>query len=116
MQYLLMARTVEDIWATMTPDQMQQGMAAYMAYNTALTAAGVLKSADRLAPTSVSATVRVVDGKTQVVDGPYAEAKEQFGGFFLLEVADLDAALAWAARCPAASHGAVEVRQIWANA
>ena len=116
MQYLLMAHSAENAWATMTPDQHQQGMAAYMAYNEALKAAGVLKSADRLAPTSAGATVRVIEGKTQVVDGPYAEAKEQFGGYFLIEVADLDAALAWAARCPAASHGAVEVRQVWANA
>jgi hypothetical protein len=57
--------------------------------------------------------VRVVNGKSQVLDGPYAEAKEQLGGYFLIDVADLDAALKWAARCPAANHGVVEVRPVW---
>ena len=53
------------------------------------------------------------DGKTHVVDGPYAEAKEQLGGFHIIDVPDLDTALAWAARCPSASRGLVEVRPVW---
>ena len=56
---------------------------------------------------------KFTNGKTQVLDGPYVETKEQLGGYFLIDVPDLDAALAWAARCPGASHGAVEVRPIW---
>jgi hypothetical protein len=58
--------------------------------------------------------VRVASGKRQVTDGPYAETKEQFGGYYLIEVADLDSAISWASRCPAASHGVVEVRPLWA--
>ena len=58
-------------------------------------------------------TVRVTDGKTHVIDGPYVEAKEQLGGFHIIDVPDLDTALAWAARCPSASRGVVEVRPIW---
>jgi hypothetical protein len=57
--------------------------------------------------------VKVVDGKTQVLDGPYADTKEQLGGYYMIDVPDLDAALSWAARCPAAGHGTVEVRPIW---
>ena len=58
--------------------------------------------------------MRIRDGKTTVLDGPYAEAKEQLGGYFLIDVADLDAALSWAERCPGASSGVMEVRPIWA--
>ena len=74
-----------------------------MAYTEALTKAGVLAGSDRLQPTSAATTVRLVDGKPQVLDGPYIDSKEQLGGYFLIEVADLDAAISWAARCPAAS-------------
>jgi hypothetical protein len=57
--------------------------------------------------------VRIANGKSQVLDGPYADTKEQLGGYYLVDVVDLDAALAWAARCPGASHGIVEVRPVW---
>jgi hypothetical protein len=57
--------------------------------------------------------VRIADGKSHVLDGPYADTKEQLAGYYLIDVADLDAALAWAARCPGASHGIVEVRPVW---
>jgi hypothetical protein len=60
--------------------------------------------------------VRVANGKSQVLDGPYADTKEQLGGYYLIDVADLDAALAWASRCPGASHGIVEVRPVWSMA
>jgi hypothetical protein len=61
----------------------------------------------------MTTTVRITGGKTQVLDGPYAETKEQLAGYYLIDVANLDAALSWAARCPGASHGAIEVRPIW---
>ena len=57
--------------------------------------------------------MRIVDGRPQVLDGPFADSKEQLGGYYLIDVADLDAALSWAARCPAAGHGTVEVRPLW---
>jgi hypothetical protein len=61
----------------------------------------------------MATTVRLVNDKTQVLDGPYAESKEQLGGYHIIEVADLDAAIAWAARSPTAIHGVVEVRPMW---
>ena len=114
MQYLLMLYVNEGGWTELTPAQQEQGLAAYMAYTEALTKAGVLKGRNRLRPSSAATTVRITDGKSQVLDGPYADSKEQVGGYFLIDVPDLDAALSWAARCPAASHGVVEVRPIWA--
>jgi hypothetical protein len=113
MKYMLMAYVNESGWPTMTKAEQEQGMAAYMAYGEALTKAGVLVGSNRLQPSSTAATVRLANGKSQVLDGPFVESKEQLGGYFLIDVADLDAALSWAARCPAAGHGVVEVRAIW---
>lgn len=113
MQYLLMSYVQEDGWNRLTTAEQQQGMAAYMAFTQALTKAGALKGSGRLQPSSAATTVRMADGKPQVLDGPYADTKEQFGGYFVIEAPDLDGAIAWAARCPAASHGIVEVRPYW---
>jgi hypothetical protein len=101
-------------WSKLTPAEQEQGVAAYRAYTEALTKAGVLRGSNRLQPVSAASTVRISNGKTQVLDGPYAESKEQLGGYYMIDVPDLDAALSWAARCPSASHGVVEVRPIWA--
>jgi hypothetical protein len=90
-----------------------QMMAAYAAYTEAMNKAGVLVGANRLRPAGSATSVRVTDGKTNVLDGPYAETKEQLGGYYMIDVPDLDAALTWAARCPGASHGTMEVRPIW---
>jgi hypothetical protein len=78
-----------------------------------VTKAGALKGANRLQASPAATTVRVANGKSQVLDGPYADSKEQLGGYYVIDVADLDAAISWAARCPAASHGVVEVRPLW---
>jgi len=113
MQYILMLYVNEGGWGKLTKAEQEQGVAAYMAYSEALTKAGVLKGSNRLQPSSAATTVRLANGKSQVLDGPYAETKEQLGGYFMIDVPDLDAALSWAARCPAAGHGVVEVRPIW---
>jgi hypothetical protein len=113
MQYLLMLHSEEAGWDRMTKEQQQQGYAAYMAYTEALKQAGALRGSNRLRPSSAATTVRVANGKPQVLDGPYVESKEQIGGYYLIDVADLDAAISWAARCPGASHGTVEVRPVW---
>jgi hypothetical protein len=89
-------------------------MAAYGAYTEAMSKAGIIRGGDRLEASSTATTVRVAGGKSQVLNGPYAETKEQLAGYYLVEVADLDAALTWAARCPGASHGAIEVRPLGA--
>jgi hypothetical protein len=113
MQYLLALYADEAGWDRMTPEQQQQGAAAYMAYGEALKAAGALVNSNRLRPSGTATTVRTTDGKTQVLDGPFADTKEQLGGYYLIDVPDLDAALTWAKRCPGSQHGIVEVRAIW---
>jgi hypothetical protein len=113
MQYLLALYVNESGWAKLNPAEQEQGMAAYTAYTDALTKAGVLRGSNRLGPSSAATTVRLTNGKQQVLDGPYADSKEQLGGYYLIDVPDLDVALTWAARCPAAGHGVVEVRPIW---
>ena len=113
MQFLLMLYSNEAGWDKMTQAEQEQGMAAYQAYTEALTKAGAIKGKNRLRPTSTATTVRLVDGKSHVLDGPYIESKEQLGGYYLIDVPDLDAAISWAARCPGAGHGIVEVRPRW---
>jgi hypothetical protein len=115
MQYMLMLYSNEAGWPALTPAQQDQAMGAYMAYTEALQKAGVLRGFGRLQPTPSATTVRVTNGKSQVLDGPYAESKEQLGGYYLIDVADLDAAISWASRCPGASHGIVEVRPLWTS-
>jgi hypothetical protein len=90
-----------------------QMSAPYVAYTQALREAGVILGGDRLQPTSTATTVKVSEGKTQVLNGPYAETREALAGYYMIDVPDLDAALSWAARCPGASHGTVEVRPLW---
>jgi hypothetical protein len=114
MQYMLMIYGSEAAEESMTESQMGEVMGAYKAYSEALVKAGVMAGGERLKPTSAATTVRVVSGKTEVLNGPYADTKEQLGGYYLINVPDLDAALSWAARCPGASHGTVEVRPVWA--
>lgn len=114
MQYLLSIYVDESGWDRIPPEQQKQGMAAYMAYTEALKSAGVLVNSNRLRPSSTATTVRMADGKPQVLDGPYAESKEQLGGYYLIDVPNLDDALSWAARCPASHHGIIEVRAVWA--
>jgi len=115
MQFLLMIYSNESRWTKMTQAEREQGVAAYSAYTEALKKAGVLAGANRLQPTSAATTVRIANGKSQQLNGPYADAKEQLGGYYMIDVPDLDAALSWAARCPGASYGAIEVRPIWAE-
>jgi hypothetical protein len=114
MEYLLTLYSNEDGWKQMTEEQQKQGYAAYMAYTEALKKAGAYVGSNRLQPIATATTVRVVDGKSQVLDGPFIDSKEQLGGYYLIEAADLDSALAWAARCPGAGHGTIEVRPVWA--
>jgi hypothetical protein len=99
MQYLLMIYAEESGWNQMTDSERQQGVAAYQAYTESLKKAGAL--------------VGLVDGKPQVLDGPYSDSKEQLGGYYLIDVPNLDAAITWASRCPAAAYGVMEVRPVW---
>jgi hypothetical protein len=112
MQYILMLYVNEAGWPKLTKTEQEQGMAAYMAYAEALKNAGVFKGTSRLGASAAATTIRAADGKPQVLDGPYADSKEQLGGYFIIEVPDLDAAISWAARCPTVGHGVVEVRPL----
>jgi hypothetical protein len=113
MEYILMDYVNEAGWPKLTKAEQEHWLGAYRAYMEAMTKTGVLKGSNGLKPTSAATTVRVANGKTQVLDGPYADSKEQLGGFHIIDVAHLDAAISWAARSPTALHGIVEVRPLW---
>ena len=112
MKYILMDYVNESGWPQLTRAEQERWLGMYRAYMEAMSKAGVLRTSSGLYQTSSSTTVRVVNDKPQVLDGPYADTKEQLGGFHIIEVADLDAAISWATRSPTALHGVVEVRPV----
>jgi len=112
MQYLLMIYNNEAGLASAPKDAVTQMNAAYAAYVEAMGKAGVIRGGERLRPVSDATTVRVNGGKTTVLNGPYADTKEQLGGFFIVECADLDEAIEIAAGHPAANIGQVEIRPL----
>ena len=113
MEYMLLIHADPAGFAALSEAESAAAMAAYGAYAEALAKAGIDRGSNRLKPGDMSTTVRVRGGKTEVLDGPFVETREQLGGYFLIDVPDLDAALSWAARCPGAHHGTVEVRPVW---
>ncbi len=107
---ILIYETAADFTAR-TDERCQEAYwGAYRAYTKALMDAAVMAGGSGLQPAHLATTIRQHDGKQRVQDGPYAETKEQLGGYYVIDVPDLDKALEWAARCPAASTGVVEVR------
>jgi hypothetical protein len=113
MHYLLMIHSDEKAMQAASKEDVGNMIAAYGAYTNAMKQAGVHIGGERLQPTSTATVVRANNGKTSVINGPYAEVKEQLAGYYLIEAPDLDGAIAWAARCPGAQFGAIEVRPIW---
>ncbi|GMV59856.1 MAG: hypothetical protein AMXMBFR72_29490 [Betaproteobacteria bacterium] len=113
MKFLLLQYIDYAAMMSLTKEEAGRMHGAYTAWTEAMRKEGVLLANHGLRPAAEAATVRAPGGKRSVIDGPYAETKEQIGGYFLIDVADRDAALAWAERCPAAQHGAVEVRSVW---
>jgi hypothetical protein len=113
MEYMLLIYAEESSFQNRTESQAKETMAAYGAYTEALKKGGHLISSNRLKPVATATTVRITSGKTEVLNGPYAETREQLGGYYLIDVPDLDAAMSWASRCPAAAHGSIEVRPVW---
>src|ERR1700744_1492866 len=112
MQYLLMIYRNEAEIGRMTAAERQKLQADYGAFTQSIIQSGNFKAGDGLQPTTTATTVRVRDGKTLATDGPFAETREQFGGYYLVEAKDLDTALGIAARIPGAKDGSIEVRPI----
>ena len=112
MQYLLMIYEQEKVWADMGEEARNRMFGEYMQFSKDVKASGHFKAGDALQPTATATTVRVRDGKTQVTDGPFAETREQLGGYYLIEAANLDEATKIAARIPSAGHGSIEIRPI----
>ena len=113
MRYALLICTDESALAAASPEETAAMMDAYAAFGTEMTARGVLQGGERLRPTADATTVRTSGGEVLVSDGPFAETKEQMGGFYLVDCKDLDEAIEIASKVPAAAHGTVEVRPIW---
>jgi hypothetical protein len=113
MQYLLMIYQNEAEYGKMDAATGQKMMEEYGTFTQSIIQSGSFKAGDRLQPTTTATTVRVRDGKTLTTDGPFAETREQLGGYYLVEARDIDAALAIAARIPGARLGSIEVRPIW---
>src|SRR6059058_1038209 len=113
MQYLLLIYRNEAKLINMTPEDRQKVSAEYGAYTQSIVQSGNFKAGDGLQPTTTATTVRVREGKTLTTDGPFAETREQLGGYYLVEAKDLDTAIALAARIPEAKEGSIEVRPVW---
>ena len=112
MQYMALIYDTEQNRSSMSPEDQQQLMADYTAFTTAIKEAGVFLAGDALNPVDTATTIRIRDGKTLTTDGPFAETKEQLGGYYLLECENLDEALKWAAKIPTAKMGSIEVRPV----
>lgn len=111
MRYMLLIHHDEEALAKAPQKEL---WADFAAFNQALAKAGAgMTPGERLQPSSAATTVRVANGKTDILDGPYADTKEQFAGYFFIDVPDLDQAIAWAARCPSSKYGSIEVRPMF---
>jgi hypothetical protein len=114
MNYMLLIYDDEQLWGSMSEAERGQIFGEYGAYTQELRDKGVYVDGDPLQPTSTATSVRVRDGEQLVTDGPFAETKEQLGGYYIVDVETLDEALEWAAKIPSARIGTIEVRPVMA--
>jgi len=112
MRYILLIYGNENPNPAPTQEEMNAEMNAYNAFTQEVSERGVMLGGEALHPTSAATTVRVRDSKVLTTDGPFAETKEQLGGFYLVQCNNLDEAIEWAAKIPGASHGSIEIRPI----
>ena len=115
MRYMLLIYSTEKAEAQASPQELQAVMAGHRAVMEGTAKAGILRGAEPLHPTSTATTVRIQDGKPVTTDGPFAETKEQLGGYYILDCKDLDEAISWAAKIPTVSKGGtgcVEIRPL----
>ena len=113
MRYMLLICNDETSYLARGPEEQAESLAAYGAWMEETGKRGVLQGGERLRPTTDATCVQVRDGDVLTSDGPFAETKEQIGGFYLVDCKDLDEAIEIAAKIPAAAHGTIEVRPIW---
>ena len=111
MQYILLIYGTEPT-SEPSPEAIAAEMDAYNTYTADLGKSGIMTGGEALHPTNTATTVRVQNGKTVTTDGPFAETKEQLGGYYVVNAKNLDEAIAWAAKCPGAKNGSIEVRPI----
>ena len=112
MRYMLLIYGDENRWAQLSGEEAEAEMGKWFAYTQELQDAGVSTMGDALQPTATATTVRDNGGEPMVTDGPFAETREQLGGYYLLDVPDLDEAIKWAHKCPGAARGTIELRPI----
>jgi hypothetical protein len=112
MQYMLLIYDDEQAWANLSEAERNGLYAEYGAFTNDVRESGALVGADQLQPTAAATTVRVRQGDQLVTDGPFAETKEQLGGYYLIDVESMDEALEWAAKLPSARYGSIEVRPL----
>jgi hypothetical protein len=111
-QYMLLIYSQESGWQNLNDEELGRLMQRYREFTEELRSAGAMVAADRLQPTANATTIRVRDGEQLVTDGPFAETKEQLGGYYLIEADSLDEAIQWATKLPGSHHGSVEIRAI----
>lgn len=112
MRYIMLIYTDESAESRYSEEENQAVMAGYYAFTNEVRERNLYQAGDALQPTATATTVTVRDGKTLTTDGPFAETKEQLGGFYILDCKDLDEAIEYAAKIPASRHGRIEVRPI----
>ena len=113
MQYALLIYTSEADEMNRSPEEQEAIMAEYFTFTDEVRKAGKMLAGEALHPTNTAKTLSIRNGKTTVVDGPFAETKEQFGGYYVVETNSIEEALEWAAKIPGARHGRIEVRPVW---
>jgi hypothetical protein len=113
MKYLCLIYGVESVVGAMSPPDLQAFMGEFQAFTEGIRQSGHYIGGNRLQPVHTATTIRVRNGKPSTTDGPFAETKEQLGGYYLIEARDLNDAIQVASRIPSARHGSVEVRPIW---
>jgi hypothetical protein len=112
MQYMLLIYDAESGWMNMPKNELREMYARYTAVSKEMADAGVMVGGGELQPVVSATTIRVRNGKALTTDGPFAETKEQLGGYYLIDVPNLDEALKWAAKIPSAANGSIEVRPL----
>jgi hypothetical protein len=112
MRYLLLLYGDESQWENASPEDIQREMEAYQAFDNEVREAGVFVAGEGLEPTNAATTLRIRGGETSLTDGPFAETREQLGGFYVLECKDRDEAVTWASKVPQGTEGSVEIRPV----